>query len=197
MNNVFNNIDYEITRRIPELKKIGSCTIDTLKGLGTTLVGIIATPFSAVTCGKYPKLNNWAENTVRAAHILPNIFFRIMKIINPSCRMVNPDFYNLGRFSESITKKIQTKVMNLSAKGQTNFNKQVTLRAVHAAAIPVLVITRCADGLLAIPAVAFSVLTGGTEPKVNKFATIQLRSAGFLILDISRHLRFAVNPNAF
>lgn len=197
MNNVINNISSGITRRIPEVKKIGSCTVDTLKGLGTTLVGIIATPFSALTCGHIRKLNDWSNKTLRAAHILPNIFFRTMKIINPSCIMENPNKYALGYFSKKLVNKIDDKTEELNQSKQSWFNKHVTLRAVHAFAIPLLVITRLSDGLLAIPAVAISILTGGSKPNVNKFATIQLRSSGFIFTDISFNLRFAVNPNAF
>ena len=178
-------------------KKIGSCTVDTLKGLGTTLVGILATPFSAITCGTSPKLNTWADGTLRAGDILPNIFFRTMKIINPSCIMENSNQYHSGYFSETITKKIKATEINLRDKRQSFFNKQITLRAVYLFAIPLLTITRLGDGLLAIPAVAISILTCGTEPKVNKFATIQLRSAGLLIAGISSHLRSAVNPQGF
>lgn len=191
--NIISRISKEITIRKRPVKALIPCAIECLQDALKATVGIIATPFSAITCGKFKTLNQWSNLTSNGKEILPKIFKVAMTIVNPLY------FQNLiiedGLFAEPVSKKINKTCYKLKYSG-IGFNKNITLRALKVFSIPVLTLTRTADGLLALPAVAVSVLTLGNYPEINGFASNQLRSFGSIFSDVSSNLRAAFNPSA-
>ncbi len=193
ISNVISSISIQVSIRKKPVKALIPCAIECVKDTLKATGGIIATPFSAITCGKFKTLNQWSDLTSKGQEILPNIFKVAMTIVNPLY------FQNLiiedGLFAEPVSKKINLTSYKLKYSGIW-FNNNITLRALKVFSIPVLTLTRTADGLLALPAVAVSVLTSGNYPEINGFASNQLASFGSIFSDVSSNLRAAFNPSA-
>lgn len=193
INNVISSISYQVTRRKNPVKALIPCAIECFKDALKATVGIIATPFSAITCGKFNTFNQLSDLTSNGNEILPKIFKVAMKVLNPS---YNEEF-GLGKslFTDSIKTKINNKILRLGC--HTWFKRHITLRAVHAVAIPVLTITRIADGAFAICLVAASIFPFlGSKPDLNAIASTHIKSFSRIFSDVSIHLRGAFNPSS-
>lgn len=191
--NVISSISHQVAIRKDPAKDILSCPFGCLLDAMKMGVGIIATPFSIITCGKVKILNRWSDLIPNGANILPRIFSVSVRIINPVS--YEKIIISEGFYTQKASDKIHSTSLNLS-NDQNWATRNVALRALQAIAIPVLIVTRTADGLLAVPLVAVSLLTFGSNPEINGFASNQLKSFGSIFSDVSIHLRAAFNPSA-
>ena len=193
VNAVISSISTQVSIRKNPVKALIPCAVECFKDSFKATAGIIATPFSAITCGKFKTINQWSDLTSKGKEILPKIFKVAMTIVNPlySQNLIIED----GLFAEPVSKKINLTCYKLKYSGIW-FNNNITLRALKFFSIPVLTLTRTADGLLALPAVAVSVLTLGNYKEINGFASNQLISFGSIFSDVSSNLRAAFNPSS-
>ena len=185
-----------ITDRAMNTIKIVHCAIDCLKAVAETVVGIIATPFSAIMCNESKTLYDLADKTSAISRILPHIYHTGMKIINPSCRTgvaVSANSHDRGPLAGGFSKAARTESILLNECDHF-LAKHVLAMAINGNALPIVATLRLADAALVVPAVAFSVMTLGLIPKVNQFASGQLYSIGHLLNDVSYHGRSFVNP---
>ncbi len=189
---VISSISLQVSIRKKPVKAFIPCAIECFKDTLKATVGIMATPFSAVTCGKFKTLNQLSELTSNGNEILPKLFKASMKVFNPSYT----EEFGLGKniFTDSIKEKINTKILRLGC--HTWFQRHITLRAVHIAAIPVLTTTRLCDGAFAIPLIASVILCLGSKPDINAVATTHIKSFSRIFSDASIHLRGAFNPSS-
>ncbi len=195
-----NPVNNKVISTVPEEKKNRTnnilCIIPTgrycLKFAAEAIVGVIATPFSAITCGKIKKLNDLADKTISAKYILPLIFNRVLSIINPNAKCTD---IKQQAFYSRIIIQIDEKFTEL--KNSPSFAKrEIASRLLIGAGIPVGVIARIADTIIAIPLVASSLLICGTEQKINELALIHLRAPLSIFYDVSISLRCFVNPHS-
>lgn len=168
--------------------------IGVILAVPATAVGLVATPFAAVGRDKVKSLNWLAELSGISTLILPNIFTVAMEILNPNCKISRHNRVE-GYLHKSAYSKANAIFFDLKKTNNTFFKREVCTRLFAAILIPTGVVVKVADGVLAVPAVAISVVTFGCIPKVNQFAYDNLRSFSSIPEGISWGLRFAVNPH--
>ena len=194
MNYISNAISTVSNGAIARAIKVIEIIPDTLNCVGLAseaLIGIVATPFSAITCGKIKKLNKQAKLTFNAKLILPQIFKSLMSIINPNAKY---DDKELQAVISEIVTEIFDKKFNELKNSPSLINRQIVLRALILAEIPLSVISRSADTLLAVPIVMASLVTLGTVSKINGLAIRHLKAPLSIINDLSIVLRCLLNP---
>ncbi len=194
VSNVASIVGNGIVSRVKNAVNIIPCALAAILSIPATAVGLAATPFAALTCGKVEVLNILAKFSGTTTLILPKIFNVAMKILNPNCKISLHDKQE-GYFQKMVASKVDAKIVDLIKCSNTFFKKEICSRLFVATMIPTLVVVKVADGILALPAVAASVLTFGCIPKVNQFAYDNLKSFSSIPAHISFGLRLTINPH--
>lgn len=190
LSNIASFVYHEVVNRAVNAIDVIPCAIETVVGVGLTLVGAATTPLAAITLNKNNRLNSLANKTQNFKPLLSNIFFTAMRILNPNCILLTTE---KGLCSKYITDTINANYEGLN-DSKSLFKKHVATRASHAFAIPAKVVAAIADAGLAIPAVTRSIVTFGAYQEWNSSAVNQLDSVGDVIPIVSYHFRMMINP---
>lgn len=191
ISHAISTVSYGVVDRAINVIDIIPVALECVKFAGEAVIGVVATPFSAITCGRNERLNKQANLTGQAQLILPTIFKGVMSVINPNAKYVR---VNLEIAICTIVIKIFGNLFSQLKNSPSLFNRQVVLRALIVFAIPVYVIACIADTILAVPVVITSLATVGIFPELNELAFTQLQAPLFSITVLSMGLRGLVNP---
>lgn len=194
ISNAFSTVSNGVIDRAIKIIEIIPSALECVQFAGNAVIGVVATPFSAITCGKIVKLNKQADLTFKAKLILPQIFTSLMDVINPDFEAEYEEAVKQGYFSEIVTEIFDDKFVELK-NSPSVINRQFVSRALILVGIPVSIVTRVADTIIAIPLVASSLLICGTEQRLNELALVHLRAPLSIFYDVSISLRCFVNPH--
>ena len=158
-------------------------TID-LPDVAEAIVGVAATPFAILACGRSEVLNEWSKKTFHVRKLISNQYRGILKIINPGCRFDN----NGSDFKEM---SIPYPFTEESASTSGNFFKRhIFKRACYALGVAVAPIVQVANLAIGLTAASLSILTLGKFWKINRVAKKNL--AFDLIEHVCVGTRFAL-----
>lgn len=190
--NAISTVSQGVADRAVKAIGIIPCAAYSVGYVGLTAVGLLATPFAAITFGKIYAFKRLANFSGYSVGVLPSIFETAIKIINPNAKIENKKSAVVAGF---LMNKINPIVIDLR-NNKSWFKSQILSRAFPVLIIPTSVIGRIADTVLAVGAVAASVVTFGSVSKINEFAANQLASFGGIFKDFSGNLCFIVNPKS-
>jgi hypothetical protein len=185
-----------------------------------TISGLFFTSLSVLTLGKVSKFNSSACGKMDSVdQILPTVYLGVLSIINHSkTKVLIPSSYgyfrrevtlfdkardlsgvnysgkkSLAESSDDEGDDIPLTKLTLRDRVKLFMKEQVASRGMYALAAVVAVISRVADLIIGVLAVAASIICLGKKEKINKMAVDNLTIFGVLD-DICNGVRAFVNP---
>lgn len=152
----------ELTQIPADLKTAGTNLYQTVKSS-------LASMCAAVTFAQLECINEEVEKLDRSRSILPVLFNRTLKIVNPSAEYGELDWSYKGGLLSSAVAKFTRDHIDLGLHGQPSRLKII-------APVPFLAIAKVVDLALGFLGAALALLTAGNFTSLNKFAYCHLRA---------------------
>ena len=169
---------------------VGSGACDAVAG---TVTGI----FAIVTAGTNSSFYTSMEFLDDAKCMFSKSYYHLLLVLNPSAEITGHAVLNADGILAQLIRKTTDKAFEFYDNGnEKSFAKRVfATRLTLALAAGVAIITRIADGVLAIPLVILSAALIGTSTKINTWAYRALRAPGILE-DLTFCIVKCINPAA-
>lgn len=171
------NITHEINSRVEEIAKVPSTLKQVSVALGKTVVGIIALGLTIPTLGLCETINTKSRCFNKIVTVLPLLFERTIKIINPSSKLSNYDItsgYEYGVFAKKLEFIDRSFFDNETSK--EFMNREIFTRGIVLVGQPFFIIAMVADFALGCIAATFAIILCGSSATCNNFAIKHLKS---------------------
>lgn len=159
-----------------------------LLNLGATVVGVISGTITILSGGKLFRETTF-EKINGAKYIFAESYDLALKTFNP-----NDKISTVNLLTSAVKNKFRIAGTHFSEKNNF-FSAQIASRVTYAAMGIGVLFSRAIDGMIGVPAAAFSLMTGGYFKKINGIAYKGLQFTGVISDLFDCALKF-VNPKA-